>query len=92
VFGQLQMPRDLAGGIVIAAHDDDARARLAQSVELCHEEETRGIVLPVPVVDVPGDQQEPRVFRQAKIDERFERATRRAADLVYRGARIVLEP
>jgi hypothetical protein len=79
VIGPGEPAGHFAGGVVIAAHHQHARADVAQAVELADEEQAGVEVLPLAVEDVAGEQQEGGALVDAQLHQVGQRAPGRPA-------------
>jgi hypothetical protein len=84
--------RDLAGGVVIARHDENRNVRLRQPGDLPREKEAGVVILPVAVVDIAGDHHERHLLRDGQVDDAFQRATRGRTEPLHRRTLVSLQP
>ena len=89
---QLQVARDHAGGVVVAADHHNLDALLSQTRELRAQVQAGAEVLPVAVVHVAGEEQEIGVLRDAQLDQRLEGVARSAAHGLDRRAGVGGQP
>ena len=72
---------DLVRRVVVAIGDDNGNPGLAQRAELALEEHCRLEVVPVPIVEIPSDDDERDGFLDRHADKSLERTTGCAPDL-----------
>jgi hypothetical protein len=86
VVAEAQVARQFALRVVVAADPQHLRADLTQARHLRREEQAGGVVAPLPVVEVPREQQHARVLVQAQLHQVLERAPGGSAHLGHGGA------
>ena len=78
--GQRELLFDGALGVMVAAQEDDAAARLAEPGDLGHEKEARVEIPPVAVEEIASEQEELRAAVEAQLDQAGKRRARGLGD------------
>ena len=87
-----QLPRDLAGGVVIALHNADPDSRAREPQHLLAEEEAGAEVDPVAVIDVAGKQDQVHRPFEGQVHQGDERLSRGAAQPLDGRALVAVQP